>query len=348
MYGRTAMKDFGLRTFRRLFILVCVVAYGCILATTTAAGELGKAKLSDKPIEVLGGRLTVRMPQRAKVQARPNDIMSAPESEEHETRVVYDAGQERLVLMVQESFVFAGDDFEKDVRDWVAKWKGKYRIEPVQLLIKGLKTVSVIPLNLPDHTRSADATFVEGVFVVSDDRTIQSVDVYLNAVAEQDLEGCKAIAHQILMSLAQGKNRLKLSAGERQFSANSQDFEISVTVPKNMVVTEQIGPDFLVHRLITLGRLGANSENIGIYVGNHPSFHPGAKKSDGMMFGKQVEWRSFQQGAGLEALCELPIPGELPLFAHVWVQAPEDARLGELKQVAETMKVIKVKNPATR
>jgi len=342
------MKDFSVGVFRRIFIRLCAAAHCFVLSANTPAGELGKAKLSEKPIHVLGGCLSVRMLQGAKIEARPFGIMSAPESEEHETRVVFDAGQERLVLMVQESFAFAGDSFEKDVRDWVAKWKGKYRIELIQLPTKGLKRVSVIPLSTPDHTRSDDATFVEGVFVESDDRTIQSFDVFVNAAAENDTQGCEAIAHQILMSVAQGKKRLHLSGGERRLFAYAEDFEISVTVPKNMVTTKQLGPDFLVHRLIVLGRLGADSESIGIYVGNHPNFHPGARKSDGIMFGKKVEWHSLQQGGSLEALCELPIPGNLPLFAHVWVHAPDGARLGELKQVAECMKLITVKKPASK
>jgi hypothetical protein len=344
----TMMNDLSIKVFPRIFVLVCATAYSCVLSTNTLAGELGKAKLSEKPVEVLGGRLLVRMPLGAKSEARPFDIMSAPESEEHETRAVFGAGQERLVLMVHENFAFAGDNFEKDVRDWVATWKGKYRIEPVQLPINGLKAVSVVPLKPPDHSRSDDATFVEGVFVASDDRTIQSLDVYVNAAAEQDLEGCKAVAHQILMSVAQGKKRLKLSAGERRLFAYSEDLEISVTVPKNIVTTKQDGPDFLVHRLIVLGRLGADSESIGIYAGKHPDFHPGAKNTEGKMFGKTVEWHSFQKGGGLEALCKLPIPGDIPLFAHVWVQAPNDARLGELKQVAESMKLIKVRKPASK
>ena len=124
--------------------------------------------------------------------------------------------------------------------------------------------------------------------------------------------------------------------------------EISITVPKNTVATRQDGPDFLVHRLIVLRRLGANPESIGIYVGNHPDFHPGANKGEGLMLGKKVGWHSSRQGVGLEALCELPIPGNPPLFAHVWVQAPNDTRLGELKQVAESMKLVGVKVPASR
>ncbi len=335
------MNELSAGLFRGILVLISTTAYYYVLPGSAVAGELRKARLSEQSTAVLGGRLLVRMPQGARVEARPFDIMSAPESEEHETRVIFDAGQERLVLMAGESFALAGDNFEKDVRDWLAKWKGNYRIEPIQLPTKGLKTIFVIPLSAPDHTRSDDATFVEGVFVESHDRTIQSLDVYVNSAAEQDLEGCRAVARQILLSVARGEKKLKLTAGERRLSTISKDLEISVTVPKNMTATRKDGPDFLVHRLIAVGRLGADAGSIGIYVGNHPDFHPGAKISDGMIFGKKVEWHSSQQGEGLEALCELPTPENVSLFAHVWVHASDDARLRELKQVAETMKLIK-------
>jgi len=342
------MDDFRLNPLRRIFLLACAAAYCWLLSTNALAGELGKATLSDKPTEVLGGRLSVRMPQGSKIEARPFEIMAAPESEDHETRVVFDAGQERLVLMANESFAFAGDDFEKDVREWVAKWSGKYRIETLRLPTIGLKAVAVNPLNAPDHTRSDDSTFVESLFVVSADRTIQSLDVYVNAAAEKDLEGCKAVAERILLSAAPGKKKPQLAAGERRLFAYSKDREISIMVPKNTLATRQVGPDFLVHRLIVLGRLGADSGSIGIYVGNHPGFDPGAKKSEGMLFGDKVEWHSFLQGGGLQALCELPIPGDIPLFAHVWVRAPKDEQLGVLKQAAESMKLVGVNEPASK
>ncbi len=302
---------------------------------------LGKAKLAEKPIHVLGGRLLVRVPQGAEVQARSHDIMSAPESEEHETRVVFNSGTERLVLMVHETFAFAGVDLEKDVREWVVKWQGQYRIESFPLLAKGLKAVAVIPVNDPDHRRSDDATFVQGLFVESHDRTIQSLDVYVNAAGEKDLKGCKAVAREILSSVAPGAKTLKLGVGERRLSTGTKDREIAVTVPMNMVATKQIGPDFLVHRLIAVGRLGHDVGSIGIYVGDHPNFQPRAKTLESMLFGKKVEWHVSAQGEGLETLCELPIPGELHLYAHVWISAPDAARLKVLREAAETMKLVK-------
>ena len=81
------MDDFSVSPFRRIITLAFTIACCCVLSTKTLAGELGKAALSEKSIEVLGGRLTVRMPQGAKKEARLFDILSAPESEEHETRI---------------------------------------------------------------------------------------------------------------------------------------------------------------------------------------------------------------------------------------------------------------------
>jgi hypothetical protein len=269
--------------------------------------------------------------------------MGAPKSDQHETRVVCDAGQERLVLMAHELFAFAGDDFEKDVKGWVAQWRGKYKVEPCPLLVKALKAVAVIPVNDPDHSRSDDATFLAGIFVESGDRTIQSLDVYVNAAGEKDLAHARTIAHQILSSVAPGKKALRLEAGERRLSANSADLEIAVRVPKDTVATTQVGADFLVHRLITLGRLGADSGSILIYVGGAPDYQPGPKKGDGILVGKKVEWHSWPGGQGLQTLCELPIPGDHHDYAHIIIQAPNDAHLRSLRVAAESMKLLKKK-----
>jgi hypothetical protein len=341
------MADLSMRLLRSVLILVCATVYCSMLSADGVAGELGKAKLSEKPIQVLGGRLTVRMPEGAKIEARTPNIMSAPEAEEHETRVVFDAGEERLVLMVHETFAFAREDTEKEVRDWVTKWNRKYRIEPIQLPTNRLRAVAVIPLNFPDHIRSDDATFVEGVFVESDDRTIQTLDLYVNAAAEKDPEGCKAVARQILLSVAPGAKKLQLAAGERRLFAFSKALEISVMVPANTVATKQVGPDFLVHRLIILGRLGADSGSMGIYIGDHPNLKPGAKKGVGVMLGKKIEWQSLTEGQGVETLCELSIPGDPHPVAHVWVRAPNDSQLQALKQAAESMKLVEVKKPGS-
>jgi hypothetical protein len=282
------------------------------------------------------------MPQEAKTKFRPHDIMGAPESEQHETRVVLDAGQERLVLMVEEQFAIAGDDFENDVRQWLAKAKGRYNVSPIELPAKGLKAVVVTPVTDPDHSRNKDATFVEGILVASGDHTVQSFDVYVNKAAEKDMKACKALAREILLSVAPGTKKLQCEAGKRRLSAFSKDQEISVAVDKNTVVTTQMGPDFLIHRLVVLGKLGAGSDSIGIYVGNHPHATPGVKKGSGTVFGQKIDWHASKTDKhGLETLCALPIPGEGGLMAHVWVHGTNDAQLAAMKRTAETLALVK-------
>jgi hypothetical protein len=340
------------KCFTAAFTLIaCGLAWSshATAASPNTIGRLGMAKLADSPIEVLSGRLTVRMPQGAKVQARPHAIMGAPESNQRETRITFDAGQERMVLMASETFALAGDDFQNDLRKLVTQGGAKYGIEPLQHVAKGLEAVTVTPIDNPDHSRGDDAAFVEGIFVVSPDRTIQSLEVYVNAAGEKDMAGCKRVAHQILSSVAQGKQKLQLAAGQRRLFAYSKDAEISIIVPQNTVATMQVGDDFLVHRLSVLGRLGVDSGSIGIYVGGHPQFQPASKTTKGTMFGKKIEWQSARQDRRLETLCELPIPGEKDLKAHVWIQAPNKAQLTALREAAETMKVVKPEaSPAGR
>lgn len=317
---------------------------------TVGPTGIGKAKLAEKPIEVLGGRLVLRVPQGAKSEARPFHIMAAPEPQEHETRIVLESGDDKLVIMAEESFAFASADFLKDVQDYVAQWRGKYKLEPLRLQAKGLTAVAVIPLTDPDHTRSDDATFVAGAIFASADRTIQSVDVYITPGAEKDMKACRALADQTLRSVAPGKRKLQLAAGERRLSAYSNDLEISVKAPANMAATKQDGPDFLVHRLIVLGKLGADSGSILVYVGNHPDFQPGPKKGQGTIFGKPIEWRGLGEGEGpgIQALCSLPILGRDGLVAHIIIYAANDTQLQALRKVAETMKLVRTRSPVRK
>ncbi len=267
--------------------------------------------------------------------------MAAPESNEHETRVINDSGKERLVILAHESFAIASDDFLKDVREWTAKWAGKYRLESAQLSDKGLKAILVIPVNEPDHSRSSDSAFVEGIFIQSADRTVQSFDIFINLAAENDLKRYKGVAHDILLSIVSGKRKPDLTPGERRLFAFSKELEIAVSVGKNMLVTRQDGSDFLVHRIVALGQLGTPSGSVLIYVGHHPDYEMGERKGEAVVFGKKMEWFGFREGEGLQIVCDLPIPGRDGLKSHIMVNAINEATRAELKHVAESLKLVK-------
>ena len=57
------------------------------------AGKLGAKKLSAKTTDLLAGRLTIRLPEKARIEPRQASIMAAAQAAEEETRVVLDAAR---------------------------------------------------------------------------------------------------------------------------------------------------------------------------------------------------------------------------------------------------------------
>jgi hypothetical protein len=192
-----------------------------------APGAVGKAALSEKPTAVLGGRLTIRMPGGSRSEARPFAIMAAPTPDEDETRLIFDAGPERFVILAHEAYATAGDDLARTVRSVVDGWEKSlgtaYRVEPFPLDAKGLRAVAVRPANPPDRSRGDDAIFLEGLLVASADGTVQSLDAYINPAGAKDLGGASALARRALRTVAPGGRRLAVEAGERRFKSGSSD-----------------------------------------------------------------------------------------------------------------------------
>jgi hypothetical protein len=241
------------------------------------------------------------------------------------------------------------------VARWGKETAAKYRVTLSPR--NDLKVVDVLPAEPglgPEPGREnggvGSAIFVRGAFIALPDQTVQSVYVYVNREAAHDFAGCSAAAQRILATLAPGSRKLLTRPGERWLGTLSPGKVVSVSVPQNTVATRQVGPDFLLERLIILGRLGAEVESIGLYFGRHPSFKAGEKASDGTLFGKKVAWQPLRRG-GLEALVALPEAGaptpaaqpgdgDQPMSAHVWITAANAARLAALKRVAESMTLI--------
>src|SRR5215212_8795973 len=85
-------------------------------------------ELADPPLSLLAGRLTARFPAGSVVEARSRSNMGAPESDERETRVVWTSGARKIVVMAYEQLETAGEDFQKDVREVLKTWEGKFEV----------------------------------------------------------------------------------------------------------------------------------------------------------------------------------------------------------------------------
>ncbi len=149
-------------------------------------GELGKLTLQDEPLKALGGRVLIRMPAAAKIEPREEPaILAAGPTPPEETRIILDAGRERMILIATETFTTADSGFGEAVArlfpDGSAQPMAKDAAEPRSYL--------VVP---KEPKPGATATLAAMALLVLPDKTVVEVDAYVNAEARKDLAGMHA------------------------------------------------------------------------------------------------------------------------------------------------------------
>jgi hypothetical protein len=306
-------------------------------SSAQTAGALGKLEPAPTPTDVLAGRLRLRGPKTLRVEPRGHSIMAAPNSAQHETRLMLDAGKERLVIMAVEMFETVGDDLPGAVRRDVADWPQPPTVEA--LTVPELRAVAVVPAT---HDLKREAILILSLYVASADNTVQNLSFYVNPAGGADIKGATGLSRRIAATLTAGPTKMVKSGGVRPLSDG-----LSVNLPEGFSTTQQPGPDFTVHHLRKLTPLGKPPARIGIYLGGHPSYQyrqmdeaaPPVKKSPGKLLGHDIEWHSWTRGKApsevttMEALA--PIGGSLKM--HVFLNAATDAELAALRKVAESL-----------
>ncbi len=309
-------------------------------------GELGKLTLKDEPLKVLRGRMTVRVPAAAKIEPRsaPDGAAAAPSPAE-ETRIVLDAGRERLILIVTETFLWA----DKDFGERVAKLFPDGIVAPMSKDGPDPKSYLIIP---KEPKPGATATLAAMALAVLPDKTVVELDAYVNAEARRDLPGCTKLATAILSSAAAGDVPLDRKGGVRQVPLELGK-GIEVTVPPDWVMTAGAGPDFSVYYLRPISPFGSSPPEVMLYVGEHPSeLHtrqpegggkkPAFTESDGLLLGKRQRWFSWTTGSGADVRQHAEAVAEAGdhSLVHVHYSAPTDAEMEELGKVVQLFKLV--------
>ena len=316
------------------------------LAPLLLAGALGRLEPSTA-INLLGGRLVVTMPSEAKVEPRGHGIMSADAPAENETRVVLDAGEERLVVMANDLFATAGDDFVSPVKAELGSQGNASDYDVAAATAgNGLSAVSVTP-RVPD--RSGEAVLVESYWVMTGDGLVETVAVYVNPPAAADLAGAKLLADKILRSLAAGARTLPRGGGRTKIAYLDETRDLYADLPKDVMVSLQPGIDFAVARLRPLRTLGTGGRALGIYVGHHASFKtdPKAKTVADTVLGKSVRWQMRSRDDQPTADTLVRIRGERTgggsheTMVHLFARAPDAASLEKVRALARSLTLMK-------
>ena len=315
-----------------------------------AVQDLAATPLSDTPTGLLAGRLSARFPAGAVLEARRRGIMSAPEADERETRVVWTSGERKIVVMVYEQLETAGDDLRKDVADVVKTWDeakpDAFAVADFPLRDAKLRACAVTPAAI-DPER--EAVFIFGLFTATDDRAIQHIAVYANPEAAKEAAGCTALARKIAGTVAPGGRALVRAAGRRTLH-EAEGRRLTIEVPEGFVTTSQKGPDFKVTSIAQLVPIGKPRAVVGAYLGGHPRYHyeradapSPVVEEPGKLLDKDVIWHVWSEKRGavetrfVEAIFALPDSREHLL--HVFASAPEAEGLKALRAALGTMRL---------
>jgi hypothetical protein len=326
-----------------------------ILATTVeaeAADNLGQLTVPTAKIDALAGRLKISVPAGAKLEAVQNGIMAAPEADYEQTRVLIDAGEQRMVLMVYELFARATADFEGVARKETDRFPMKVNLQkwPLSAPIQAVAYFPVVP------TKDRDANLVMGLFVVGSDGSVQELIWYVNPAAAIPFAAALNLGKSIARTITPGTRALDSAGGERELSVPSKTTRIFISVPEGHVATAQYGPDFIVHHIHKVTAFGDPSASLGIYLGDYPSAnHEGFLDQEMVaLFGKRVTWYqkvTNEDGSTTimaDALVPLgpsvfgyALPGRSdgPSYADVFLTASDASTVEQLKSIATSLRL---------
>jgi hypothetical protein len=274
----------------RPWIIVAVTALTslgtqAILSQTPPAAKEpsppARAQLNSEPVNVLGGRLRLRLPADGIVFPESSGVAAAemPVVESSEAFVQY--GAQEMFLTVSETFSRAGSDFRAAVQKLVGA--ASKSVEP-WMLAPPMEAVAYWPAG---HSSDNERIPLMGLYAARADRTVTHVEFSLNSAAAQDTDGWENLARRIAATVTEGPRVLPSHAGDRRIAG------YLATVPDGYVASAVVEPDLRVYYIRQLTAFGAPKAELGMLIAsNLQTRPPGAevKVVGTVLLGVKSEW----------------------------------------------------------
>lgn len=319
-----------------------------------ACGALSALPDGDEPSPVLADRLRIQLPAGTARSELPNNLMAAAVADQSGSLLFIEEGSDRMGVVANETFQLAGSDFLAVSRNYLSDLPPEGAPWNVALLPQregGVQTVVYWPHEL---IVQGDAdVWALGALYALPDGGVAHVSFRLDTPTASHGPGCTGFALKLAASATPGARQL-VRAPHTEDLVATPTHTLHVSLPADMIVLPQPGPDFQVYYVIPLTPLGGASPSLGIYVGAYPQeLEPGNQPDvKGKLLGKKGVWTASealaQDGSGvamrLERRDELKHKkGEELLYVHVFMAAATQEDLDELREIAEGMTWKKVK-----
>jgi hypothetical protein len=303
--------------------------------------QLSKQPLEQAPAKLLAGRLLFQPPAGTIEEACSRGIMSAPESGERETRLVWISGERKMVIMTYELYRSAGEDVENRIQGQVKDSSSK--MEAFTTPEASLRAWAVTPSKMDT---SVEAVLVMGLYLVQTDNSVQYMAFYVTPKTAEDAVGALDLARRSASTVRAGGRALAAKAGERVLRRIDENRSCRITVTDGYAMSTQQGPDFSVVTITKIVALGNRAAGIGVYFGHHPRHHysqeeesPEVKKTPGKLLGKDVRWHTWWNKEKSSKTAETIFEADDHLQLHVFAFGADEAEVDSLLKMVDTLTI---------
>lgn len=305
------------------------------------ATELDKNPLTAK-FDLLGKRLSLKLPSDSIKDARAHNIMSAEESDEDESRVELKLQDRKLILMANDLHSFSGPDLRASVNAFLKFDSGNmFNTSEILKSDGGLKYVLLQRKNKKINPKD-EVNLIESAIVLSNDDTVQRLDIYTDKKGiKKQWDETVLLAENIFKSVETGT----ASPTYQKRMVTIDDFlGISILIPEKTAISTQHGCDFKVFHCQPMKDLSEPPASLGVYIGNHPdlSEKPGAASRKSKIVEQNIQWyksktdSKFQRSETIVQLRDFP-----DYYLHIFASAQTDDELNQLEKIAETLSLDK-------
>lgn len=319
-----------------------------------ACGGLAALPRAESPSALLEGRLSIVPLAGTELLPRPGPLMGAPSPTDKETRLFLESGDDKLVIMAYELERLAGEDFLSSAPAWFQPAPGApgpaWQTLTLPQTPGGLR--QVVGWAETPILGAGDAVPALMGLARHPDGTAQLVIFYVTpAAATADGLGCTALALDLARSLEAGPRTLDRAGGEHSLAQLAGQAALTLSLPPDVLLSEQRGPDFTVFLAQPLLPISAGAQMMGIYIGDHPEDLPEGTPLAGTLLGQAVSWTTWTEGNPGELAVSrqeliLPLPeGEgSARMLHVFLSADQPEDLPRLQALAETLAITPINN----
>jgi hypothetical protein len=184
--------------------------------------------------------------------------------------------------------------------------------------------------------------FVLGALCTHPDSTVQQIEFFILPDMADEIDAYRERARKIAASMRPGKRRIEAPGGDARLGD-----QFSAKLPAGFLLSTQRGPDFDVHRIRKLTRIGEVSGLLGVYVGGHPALQhsqsneggaaPPTKEVAGNLLGKETTWVAWNTPEGARVRETIVQLGD-HLAVHTFAISGSEAIEQELMAIAGSLR----------